>query len=332
MMEIPNSILEKITKLYRSRYLGSEEIELLEAWIKDVETDPEVERWLSYNWDHSENKNIDLSFDEIRTRIESNRLKSSKQAIRVFILKIQKVAAFLLIPVLIFSIYLLIERSTESLPMTIVTAKGERTHIYLPDSSEVWMNVDSKLEYSMDYMATNRNIKLDGEAYFKVAKGKKFPFVVHANNFSVTAIGTEFNVSAYTSEKVASAILTEGIVELVYNVSTTKERSIRMVPGEKTTLDFAKHSIKVERTATEGELSWTNGILSFENDPMDEVFRKIERWYNVTIDFNPKEFQNETLTVNIRDGETIDRLFAIIDETLGINVKQTGNQYVVTRK
>ena len=332
MMEIPSHILENLTELYRNRYLGSEEIELLEAWLKDVDANPEVERWLSYNWNRSENKDIDISFDAIRTRIERNRLKSSRQAIRVFIRNFQKVAAFLVIPISLISIYLLIERNSEPLPMTLVTAKGERTHIYLPDSSEVWLNVDSKLQYATDYLAANRDLTLDGEAFFKVAKGKKFPFKVHTRNFCVTAIGTEFNVSAYKNENVASTMLKEGIVELTYNETTVNERTIKIVPGDKVTLNFVQNSIKIDKADAEGELSWTNGSLHFDNAPMDEVFRKIERWYNVRIAYDLKEFQNETLTVNIRDGETIDRLFAIIDETLGIDVKQTGNQYVIKRK
>ena len=193
-MEIPTHILENLTELYRNRYFGSEEIEILEAWLKDVDANPEVERWLSYNWNRSDNKDIDISFDAIRTRIERNRLKSSRQAIRVFIRNFQKVAAFLVVPISLISIYLLIERNFEPLPMTLVTAKGERTHIYLPDSSEVWLNVDSKLQYATDYLAANRDLTLDGEAFFKVAKGKKFPFKVHTRKFCVTAIGCKIRL------------------------------------------------------------------------------------------------------------------------------------------
>jgi ferric-dicitrate binding protein FerR (iron transport regulator) len=245
---------------------------------------------------------------------------------------IQKISAILVLPLLVLSVWLLMNPQRTSSTMMLATAKGEHTHVFLPDGSEVWLNVDSKLEYSTDYNATNRLLKLNGEAFFKVAKGQKYPFTVNALNFQVKAIGTEFNISAYKDDYQATTYLKEGIVELSYFPGKKKEQKLQMKPGEKATISLTEKSLDIANTSSENVLSWTNGELYFENETMDEVFKKVERWYNVKINYNLNDFVNETLTVNLKNGESIGRLFQIIDRAMGIKVEQKGNEYVINRK
>jgi len=331
-MVIPEHIREKLDRLYSNRYLGAEEIGSLENWLTQTKSDPQTEAWLSGNWELSGNVEVDISFDEIRSRIKLYGHQSKIRRIRQLSGMVQKVAAILLLPLLILSVWLIMSRHHSSSVMMLATAKGEHTHVFLPDSSEVWLNVDSKLEYSTDYSATNRSLKLKGEAFFKVAKGKKYPFTVDAKGFQVKAVGTEFTVSAYVDEPRASAFLKEGIVELSYFPEGRKEQKLRMKPGEEATIRLAEKSVNISPAGSENIIRWTNGELYFENEPFDQVFRKMERWYDVKIHYNLKEFNNETLTVNFKKGEPISRVFQIVDEAIGVKIEQNGREYVINRK
>lgn len=331
-MVIPEHIREKLDRLYSNRYLGAEEIGSLENWLTQTKSDSQTEAWLSDNWELASNVEVDVSFDGIRSRIKQYGHRSKASQIMHLMRIVQKVAAILLLPLLILSVWLVLNRQHTSSVMVLATAKGEHTHVFLPDSSEVWLNVDSKLEYSTDYNATNRSLKLKGEAFFKVTKGKKYPFTVDAKGFQAKAVGTEFTVSAYDDEPRASVFLKEGIVELSYFPQGRIEQKLRMNPGDEATIRLSEKTINISPEGFENSIRWTSGELYFENEPFDQVFRKVERWYDVKIHYNLNDFANETLTVNLKKGESIARLFQIVDEAIGVKVEQNESGYVINRK
>lgn len=331
-MVIPEHIKEKLDRLYCNQYLGAEEIGSIENWLVQARSDSQAEAWFSSNWELADNVEVDISFDGIRGRIKQYIRQSKTRQIRHFIGIVEKVAAILLLPLLILSVWLMLNRQHNSSVMMLATAKGEFTHVFLPDSSEVWLNVDSKLEYSTDYNATNRSLKLKGEAFFKVAKKKEYPFTVYAKGFQVKAVGTEFTVSAYDDEPNASAFLKEGVVEISYFPENMKKQKLRMKPGEEATINLTEKSIHISQMGSDNSLRWRNGELYFKNEPFDQVFRKVERWYNVKINYNLDAFTNETLTVNLKKGESIMRLFQIVDEAIGIKVEQNGGEYIIKRE
>lgn len=330
-MEAPKYIQEILARLYSNRYLSVDEIRNLDQWLNQFHSDPLIDDWLKANWEKSENVEHDISFEEIRRRIAKYEHERKSVRFNEWYGLLQKVAAILLFPLLALSIWLITDRQPQASPMALATAKGEHTHVYLPDGTEVWLNVDSKLEYSTAFNAVDRNLKLEGEAFFKVAKDKKHPFIVSANDLRVKVVGTEFNISAYKTEPNTTTYLKEGIVELKYAPSGKKEQTYHMLPGEKATIVRNEKSISIRDVVSANDTRWTNGELYFDNEPMDQVFRKVERWYNVKISYQIADFSNETLSVNLKNNESIYRLMEIINEAIGINVKQNGNEYVITR-
>ncbi|WP_372934627.1 FecR family protein [Mariniphaga sediminis] len=331
-MNVPKDIVEIINRLYSNQYLGSEEIRNLEKWLKQSRDNQDTEQWLFSNWQQAENVNFDISIENIFERIKQYEKQSKSYRIKVLLKQAQKIAAVLAIPLLILSVWLLVNPRYKSSEMVLATAKGEHSHVFLPDGSEVWLNVDSRLEYTTDFNATNRHLKLSGEAFFKVAKKQKYPFIVETPDFNVKAIGTEFNVITYREAPYASTFLKEGAVELVYFPHSGKEQKVRMRPGEKASLNKKENTIVITNTLPQHEIGWLEGELMFENEPMDLVFEKTERWYDVRLEFNPDDFEGESLNVKLKKNESIQRLFEIIDEAMGIHVKQNGNDYVIRRK
>lgn len=204
----------------------------------------------------------------------------------------------------------------------VIAEKGIRKNIILPDGTNVWLNAESELCYDED-IATNpeRVIKLTGEAFFDVRHSKKRPFIIKTNQISINVLGTAFNVKAYENERRTETSLVRGSIELFINEDPG--RKIRLKPSEKfiyTEAVVAKNNgqrrskvvpivehlepILVANNKYIKETSWTNNLLLFQNESLEELAPKLERWYNVKIDIkNPKvkeykftgSFSNETI-------------------------------------
>jgi ferric-dicitrate binding protein FerR (iron transport regulator) len=332
-MEVPANINEIINKLYGNKLLGSDELAKIEQWLTQNPSHQESEAWLKVNWDGSDNISTNLSFSEIRQRINENNERLRKQKWQHWTYQVQRVAAVLLIPMLILSSWLVFQHFQDSSQwLALTTKQGERSHVVLPDGSEVWINVDSRLEYPTTFNQKSRSLKLNGEAYFKVAKGKKLPFIVNAKDFEVKAIGTEFNITAYADDTKATTFLKEGIVKFTYSPESNPHRNFEMKPGEQAIVDSKIKSIKLQASPTLNLGNWRNGELQFGNEPMDVVFKKIERWYGVKVHFNPEEFAGESLTVNLQNGEPVDQLLEIINNAMGIKVRKDENEYWINKK
>lgn len=332
-MEIPENIEDIINKLYSNKLLGLDELHKIELWIHQIQTNREAESALKMNWGNANNVETELSFDELRRRIKQSSEKLKRMKWQYWGHHFQRAAAILLLPVLILTSWLVLhDLRTSPQWLTLTTHRGERTHVILPDGSEVWLNVDTKLEYPTSYNQNNRLLKLQGEAFFKVAKGKKYPFVVNARNFKVMAVGTEFNISAYPDDPEASTFLKKGIVKFTYAPEGQKTQVFEMKPGQETVINIPKNTLKLDTNASDYTGNWRDGELYFDNDSMDRVFRKIERWYGVTIHFQPKQFTGETLVLRLKNGEPVSRVLEIINDAMGIEYKNKGKVYWIVRK
>lgn len=328
-MDQNSDIKSLIGRLYKKEFLSGVEIRELDKWLSGLKNDHTFEAWLQLNWQSSEDVPVEISFDEIRRLIHKKTEKPSGKSI--FLQRFQRVAAVLVLPLMIFSAALIYQNFyTPENWLSIKTAKGERTHLTLPDGSEVWLNVDTEIKYSVAYNQRNRNIQLNGEAFFKVAKNKKKDFVVEAGNFKVKAVGTEFGVNAYAGEPFAETYLVEGIVDVMSNAGSSSKT--RMKPGQISTISSDASTVKLRQTPVGYAVEWTNGHLVFRNEDIPQVFRKIERWFDVKINFKPEDFAGETLYVNLRSGETLEKMLQIVDNAIGIQVKRNGNELLIEKK
>lgn len=181
----------------------------------------------------------------------------------------------------------------------IIAGKGVRKEIKLPDGTIVQLNSDSKISYDMDMQKRNqRDVRLIGEAFFKVAHDKKRPFVVKTNTIAIKVLGTEFNVKAYPGDRESETTLLKGSIELTVNGRS--EQKIILKPSEKFALVKKKAKltdkdsssvlmienispVKVGDREYIEEISWTENKFVFQNDSFEDMIPKLERWYNVKI-------------------------------------------------
>lgn len=159
--------------------------------------------------------------------------------------------------------------------------RGKDCYLVLSDGTEVWMNAESKLFYPSRFTGDERVVRLEGEAYFKVAKNKEHPFVVTTQDFKTRVLGTEFNVKSYANNR-QHVTLVSG--EIAVRLAQTTEE-VKMLPGQDLSLSVDGR-MTVQQVDTYHFTQWKEGYFYFDRAPLQEILYELGRWYNVDIEMN----------------------------------------------
>ena len=298
-MDKPDSLIEKFIS---GKRLNTEEILLIENIFNNSKHHKSLYNWLERKWDSSENEMVHLSFDDIRKKINpSTKQTSINRLFTVF----SRVAAIFIIPLIIAAIYLYINQSYTDKWLTLSTQNGEQTSLILPDSSEVWLNIDTKLSYPVNFGLKSRKLKLTGEAYFKVKKNEDLAFEVQSGILTTKALGTEFSVSAYPEDNQIKSSLVNGSTEVIFN----NEHKI-LKPGQQ--LIYENNKLVIKDFDQNLEMAWKDAQLIFRLTPLDKVFTTLEKWYDINIEYDNELLSNETLTVRFEKDETLEHVLQVM--------------------
>ncbi len=173
---------------------------------------------------------------------------------------------------------------------------GKRFELQLADGSEIKLNSGTTIAFPPTFnKMQQRNVFLNGEAYFSVEKDENHPFVVHTEHMNIRVLGTRFNVSSYGNEELTSTVLEEGSVA-VYRpaVDYKEEASLVLSPGQQAVIE--KEIFQLSTADTEKQLAWTSGQLFFENDRFEDIIKKLERYYNVPLEISSPELNDVRYT------------------------------------
>lgn len=233
-------------------------------------------------------------------------------------------AAILVALVAIPSLLYFFSQSNKNSSLTYTTVSadyGQISKVLLPDSTVIWINSGSTIRYNNRFSATNRDIELTGEAYFKVHKNKDLPLVVSSDELRVKVLGTSFGVMAYPGEKTIDIVLEEGKVEL--NSATQSSFRYEMKPGERTSFNKTTKVLTRSMVNTELFTSWKEGTINIYNLPLNELVIKLERRYNqkFKVDDAIKDLPY-TFTIKNEDLHSILRL---MEKITPVDVVQDGN-------
>lgn len=222
---------------------------------------------------------------------------------------------------------------------TVTTRKGSKSSIQLPDGTTVWLNGDSKLTYDENFRGNFRKVHLEGEAFFDVARDEHKPFIIHTKTIDIRVLGTVFNVKAYEAESNTETSLIKGLVEVTLHNSP--EKKIILKPNEKLTInnesfeyntdtngekkkaDTDDRNIVVGRIHYQKkdsmalEALWVRNKLVFDSETLQEVMRKIERWYDVKTIINIDERAKSTPYSAIFDNENLEQVMEALKITGG---------------
>ncbi len=259
---------------------------------------------------------LDRLHHQIRLHEEgiSGKYFLQKKAFAIF----TKVAAVFILPLSIYSIYLT-TRIPKTLPaeanqivwQTIKAPVGTKADFLLPDGSHVWLNSGSVFKYPVSFAKDKRQVEMIGEAFFDVFKDASHPFLVKAGKMNIAVKGTRFNVTNYADEVNTELILESGSVQLFSGDYNENNIVANIVPGERAILDVARNALSVSNVDVSKYTSWKEGLLIFKDDQMDEVVRKLNRWFNVDIVLESPELKEYVYTATYRN-ETLPQILELL--------------------
>ncbi|MEA5127561.1 MAG: FecR domain-containing protein [Proteiniphilum sp.] len=195
------------------------------------------------------------------------------------------VAAAIAAVLVVAGIYIFYKGEDQIEWIEVSTGVGSRPQtIMLSDGSIVRLNSSSMLRYPEKFNSNNREVYLDGEAYFNVKEDKAHTFVVHTDKQLINVLGTEFNVLAYSSDPYTITTLVTGKVKLdTYDDENNLKIEIVMQPNQQAYFDKEFQQTTLSEVNSQDVISWMKGIYSFRDAPLEEITRRFEKIYGVTI-------------------------------------------------
>lgn len=270
-----NLLFEK----YIRKEASAEEEQLLLSLLRQ---DKEIDHFLEDKIKNSDQYLDKETEQRIYKRIRAGKSQGKKPFVAaVSFRKAMQWAAMIILPLLsALMVYFLTSDPLSGENVTITAPKGEKANITLADGSLVWINSGSTLTYHNDFNRKKRELFLDGEAYFEVAKDPKRPFIVHTRDMDIEALGTAFNVRAYLEEKHVSTILLKGKIKVDAQGQQRVLTENQRVVIDKSTLTFS-----TDKVFAADFIQWKDGNLYFENSSFDEIALTLSRVFNVEIRF-----------------------------------------------
>jgi transmembrane sensor len=210
---------------------------------------------------------------------------------------------------------------------TLTVPRKSFYHLRLPDGTKVSLNASSSLRYPTRFTGNERRVYMTGEGYFEVAPNTAQPFRVEAaikdGPLVVEAVGTAFNVNAYTDEPAPAATLVEGKV----NVSLSGKETVHLVPNQQARA--TNNGLKVVPGNVDVITAWTKNQFLFDDTPLDEVFRQFARWYNV--EFVYDDLPNELIHLPINRTLPIEDVLRVLGKTGKFRYTTDGQRITITK-
>jgi len=201
----------------------------------------------------------------------------------------------------------------------IIIPYGMQSEVMLQDGSHIYLNSGSKLSYPAKFTKNEREIYLSGEAFIDVKKDKSRPFYVYTDDVKIRVLGTSFNVSSYSNDKTTQIVLLEGSVRIRKNNFLSKGLDIK--PGERCVFTKVSSSFTTDKVDVRLYSSWIHGYLIFNKAPLEEVTKKLERFYNRKIMVS-KELHNITFSGKLDLNEEIENSLEYISFASSLKIEK----------
>lgn len=313
---------------------------------KDSRAAEKVAVWLSseegMNWISDNSDEIFRKLTESESEVDvptEEMLENIHRQIRMLIRKrklrrIVSVAAAVLLPVLFISVFWIninsrvgniLFASSETVSESAVL--GERKVVVFQDGTKVYLNAGSKLSYPSFWSLSDRDVKLEGEAFFQVEKNPKRPFVVDMNGVSLTVYGTRFNAKAYPQDDAVEVILFDG--DVVFNAVG---KDYDMEPSEQLAYSRSTGNVEIiSLKSPDDQILWTENVIMFRNNTLREIADVLSRWYNVSFVMEDELLYSRTFTLKT-DHQPLHVLLEEMEYVSDLHFEVDGNVVKVTQK
>ena len=323
-----NEYIKKIIELYTRGHLGEEAKVKFQDWLADEKFAEEKEEALLEWWNQSGNVVTKDTFDSLASvKSKAQRQRKDRGSKRGVIL--WRYAAAIVLMICSTTIYLFTQREDKHAGMIeYFTQAGQMDTIYLPDGSVVQTNSRTIILYSESFGEDNRTVYLSGEANFKVQKNEELPFIVQAKDFSVTALGTELDVSSYFEDPYFRTFLVEGSIKVQKD---GQENSYILKPNEQFLYDKQNEEYGITRIDLYEATAWQRGDLIFRSITIPEILHTMERKYAVSFQYKSSVFNDDKYTFKFKKESSLNDMLEVIKGvSANFDYKQRGDSYYIT--
>lgn len=292
-------------------------IELLQKYIGGNATEAEKQRiteWIQANPENmreymAQRKLHDIALWRTEPVAEEKQPEKKRFALHAVWREVMKIAAVVAIVLLGTHYWAVKHQMPEAGSLqSIYVPAGQRAELMLADGTKVWLNSRSTLTFPGNFNGNIRNVKLDGEGYFAVAKNAEQPFIVETRRCNVKVLGTEFNVTAYSMDSIWETSLLKGSVEILRPGSATG--GMRLEPN---TMASLKGNRLVKGRIKESDyFLWREGLLCFNNISVRDMMEKLKLYYGVDIVVNNKRILDNHYTGKFRTKDGVEHVLRVL--------------------
>lgn len=211
----------------------------------------------------------------------------------------------------------------------LTVGRGFEYMLILADGTKVWMNSESEIHYPVYFTSNIRKVRLQGEAYFEVAKDVTRPFIVEVNNgFEVKVLGTHFNIKAYPTDEQSETTLLEGKIAIS---APSLEESIILSPSQQMVIHKDGEN-EVRQVNPEYAVAWHNGWFYFDNETLEKAVEQIGRWYNTDFVFDDPECRHIRVSGKVKRFTNLQVILNMLNTTTNCNYKIEKQKIYITKK
>lgn len=218
---------------------------------------------------------------------------------------------------------------TEHQMLVAVANEGIVKEVVLPDGTKVWLNNAATLKYPREFSEKERNVYLDGEAYFEVTKNRHKPFTIQSDAMRVRVLGTRFNFKCDKRCRIAEATLIEGEIEVKGN---KEEGQIILTPGQRAELNKNNGRLTVKQVDAKMDAVWHDNLIPFQKADIFTITKALERFYDVKIILSPDIQSNKTYSGVLKRKSDIESVLKSLQNSIPIDYKIVGSNIFISPK
>lgn len=307
-----NKIEDTILLQYLNEVLDEKGIQAVEAWVSESDDHRKYLEKLYYatevvaRYNALKRANTNKSLVNVHKKINSH---SHHQLLKLYWRRTAVgVAAFLVGAVMMLGYFHLTNQSTDYI---VQTAEGDCVKVFLPDGSFVNVNENTSLSYHHGLFAKDREVELNGEAYFEVKHDKSHPFVVFHKGISAKVLGTKFNIQ--TKKNLFIATLIQGSLEISQK---DKKEDFLMKPNQQVIVDMTTHDASmIDISDGKESIFWVTGRMSYKDKRLEEIVESLKSQYDIQVQFANDAVKNQRFTCTFSTENSVEDIFKILSMT-----------------
>ncbi|WP_345230820.1 FecR family protein [Olivibacter ginsenosidimutans] len=208
---------------------------------------------------------------------------------------------------------------------TLIVPNKRDYHITLPDGTEVTLNAQSKLRFPAKFIASQREVYVEGEAYFDVAPHADQPFIVHTPLAKVHVLGTTFNVNTYNKNLFCTSLISGKV-----NIQTADGKALTLKPGFEAVYN-KETGLYMQAFEQENRISWLNGVLYFYDMPLEELKNILPRWFDKEVVFSDKSIAKKRIS-GLIEKDKLPSFIKYVTGSAGVKCELKNNAVYISRR